>query len=257
VPGATATFVTGIASNGNLVGYYEYAGGTHGFFFHGGIYTTIDYPGAYYTLLYGVNALGQIVGQTYPADIGFLFDSATQKFTTISYPQATQTFPKAINNAGVIVGYGIGDRLPFGFEMIGSTYILIRSPLGKPNYVYGISGSGKLAGQALTTGQVVSNFLFKDGKYTSLTIPNAPGAAVCGINPLGTAVVGQYEPRPGVTFGFLYQNQMLQTLRVGESDATYAYGVDNAGEVAGTFRGTPDGVWHGFLWTPPADMAKK
>jgi hypothetical protein len=104
VPGALATYVSGINTSGDIVGYWVDANvNYHGFLLNGSTYTTIDYPGATYTYLYGINDLGQIVGVA-GTNIGFLYDVVTQTFTTITCPHAFFTLPYAINNAGTIAG---------------------------------------------------------------------------------------------------------------------------------------------------------
>jgi hypothetical protein len=54
----------GIDTAGDVVGaYVDYAGYTHGFWYHGGIYTSIDYPGAKDTLVAGIlDNVGQVTG---------------------------------------------------------------------------------------------------------------------------------------------------------------------------------------------------
>ena len=62
VPGSGNTYAYGINNSGQIVGYFQDAGGYHGFVDTGGRFTTIDVPGAYFTLAYGINDSGQIVG---------------------------------------------------------------------------------------------------------------------------------------------------------------------------------------------------
>src|SRR5262249_61607269 len=65
-PGATATFVAGINTQGDMVGYYyDSAGGEHGFLLTNGTFSTIDVPGSKITMLSGINDSGQIVGSYY------------------------------------------------------------------------------------------------------------------------------------------------------------------------------------------------
>ena len=65
VPGAVQTFTfTGDINNlGQVVGAYEDEDGVvHGFLFHDGVYTTLDFPGAANTNLLSINDHGEIVG---------------------------------------------------------------------------------------------------------------------------------------------------------------------------------------------------
>ena len=61
-PAATATFVYGINSTGQIVGEYDMNGIQHGFL-GVGAGSSIDYPGAVSSVASGINSSGQIVGQ--------------------------------------------------------------------------------------------------------------------------------------------------------------------------------------------------
>src|SRR5207244_6442987 len=83
VPGSTSTVASGINDSGQIVGYYEDAGGTwHGFLLDQGSYTTLDVPGSERTYATGINASGQIVGWypnaiDEPPPLAFLLDNGT------------------------------------------------------------------------------------------------------------------------------------------------------------------------------------
>src|SRR5438132_11876782 len=58
-----STSAQGINASGQIVGFYQNAGGFHGFLYSGGTYTTLDDPSATNgTLAQGINAPAQIVG---------------------------------------------------------------------------------------------------------------------------------------------------------------------------------------------------
>ena len=58
-----STSAQGINASGQIVGFYQNAGGFHGFLYSGGTYTTLDDPSATNgTLAQGINDAGQIVG---------------------------------------------------------------------------------------------------------------------------------------------------------------------------------------------------
>jgi len=52
----------GINNAGQIVGSYSSAGGTHGFIYSNGIYTTLDDPLGWSTVAAGINKVGQVVG---------------------------------------------------------------------------------------------------------------------------------------------------------------------------------------------------
>jgi probable HAF family extracellular repeat protein len=83
-----------------------------------------------------------------------------------------------------------------------------------------------------------------------MTIPNAPGATVSGIDPSGGALVGYYAVSSSAFAGFVYQSKALQTLQFPGSNDTFASGINSAGEVVGTFDDAMGS--HGFTWTPSA-----
>jgi probable HAF family extracellular repeat protein len=250
VPGALTTAGFGIDTAGDMIGLYVDASGNyHGFLLSGTTFSTIDYPGAPITYLFGINDLGQIVGYGNAGNSGFSYDVATQAFTPISYPHANRTFPTAINNAGTIVGSVIDlDNETLGFELVGSRYRQISPPGTFDVSLAGITESGKIVGTVSNIAGT-KNFLFNHGNYGHLTIPGASGAVVAGINPAGTAMVGNYTHSSGITAGFLYQGKTLTTLQFPGSNTTYAIGINSAGEVAGYFIDA-SGNLHGFLWTP-------
>ena len=257
VPGSLGTEGFGIDTAGDITGLYvDSSDNWHGFLLSSGTYTTIDYPGATQTYPYGVNDLGQIVGYSYPSDQGFLYDVQAQTFTIISYPNTSSTLPFAINNAGTIAGVVDHGANKFqGFVLVGSTYRHIAPPRTIVSSVNGITAPGTLFGMAGNrTAQLI--FSFDQGKYSQRVIPNAPGAYVNGVNPAGTALVGFYNPSSGVTAGFIYQKNALTTLQFPGSNFTRPGGINAAGEVVGFFEDS-SGNGHGFLWTPPADAAKK
>jgi len=255
-PGGSMTRALGIDNAGDIVGFY-FAGTYHGFLLSGGTYTTIDYRGES-TYLNGINDVGQIVGYGY--SLAFVYNLQTQIFTEVAYPGTHNgTDPTSINHAGTIAGsyaYHAGGAY-FGFQLAGSTYSKIVPPGSTNAIVSGISGSGKFVGSALnmSTGSYF-NFSYAQGKYQNLRIPNTHFAAVNGISPSGSALVGQYMLSLGVAVGFVYENKTLQTLQFPGAIDTYAYGVNDAGEVVGWFIDSSYNT-HGFTWTPPADAGKK
>ncbi len=260
-PGATSTTVSGLDSAGDLVGSYVDAGGTyHGFLLSNDAYATIDYPGARRgTDPSGINDVGQIVGYAPGPSSGYLsftYDIQTQTFTRLKQIDLNDPYATSINNAGVIVGTDFGASQTVGFELNGATYSRILPPSQAEADVYGISGSGEVVGVAVSYGGTFTNFSYSGGKYKQLTIPNAPGAQVSGINNAGTAVVGYYSPSSCPACSFVYQNQALQLLQFPGSIDTGAVGVNDAGEVVGSFEDASNNT-HGFTWTPPAAASRK
>jgi probable HAF family extracellular repeat protein len=99
------------------------------------------------------------------------------------------------------------------------------------------------------------NFKYHAGKLQIINIPGVPYGFVNGTNPKGTALVGAVLPS-APTNSFLYENGTTQTIAYPGARATYAFGVNNAGQVSGFYYYDTGGP-HGFLWTPPAHAETK
>jgi len=198
-----------------------------------------------------MNDMGQFVGLTASQTVGgFVYDSSSKAFTVLTDPGAESAVPLAINNAGTIAGMETRHSINYGFELMGSRYQRITPPGATNSIVTGVSSSNKLVG-VISHGTALSNFLFSNGNYVRVTPPNAPAAYAHGINPAGTAVVGNYVLSGQITAGFLFQNKALQTLQFPGSSYTTATGMNSAGQVVGYFYDTAN-IEHGFTWTPPA-----
>lgn len=252
--GVGDTALRGINSVGDICGYYD----GHGFLLSGGSYITIDYPGFPVTQLFGLNDNGQIVGVAFGngVDVGFVYNTADQTFTEISYPGSPTTIPQSINNTGEIAGvfYSQNERKTLGFEFDGSTYTKITAPKGFSAWAYGISASDDVVG--VFSGPGAFNFVFHQGKYKLLGIPEAPGAVVTGIDSAGTTLVGFYGPVSGGVAGFVESKQGFEEVQFPGANETLSYGVNNAGEVVGYFSDPGLVTYHGFTWTPPAGNKK-
>jgi hypothetical protein len=235
-PGAMVTSCLGINKAGDITGFYEDSMDMyHGFLLSGGIYTTIDYPGAQYTTLYKINDVGQILGSA--DSFSFLYSESSQTFTQIVYPGSDATYATSINNAGAIGGFfTVNDEFSQGFKLVGSTYRRLPAVSTANVYVWGITADGTLVGYAQRHG--VFDFSFDQGKYQQILPPNSP--QVYGVNRAGTALVGP---------GYLYQSGAFQVLQFPGGGITYAYDVDNAGEVVGLFLDSSDGqhAFRGYL----------
>ena len=101
------------------------AGGhDHGFLYHNGAFTIIDYPGATDTWLVGINDKGQMVGAygTGPlvqgANVyhGFLDDNGTFTGFDVPFAGVAITGPYGVNNKSQITGsYIDANGTAFGF----------------------------------------------------------------------------------------------------------------------------------------------
>ena len=178
------TGATGINDLGQIVGsyfgVYNGVGGTHGFLYSGGTYTTLDVGGAgpLGTFAQSINNAGQIAGTYYDAgnvNHGFLYSGGI--YTTLDVPGAGQTSAYGINNAGQIVGsYYTSGSGSHGFLYSGGTYTTLDDPAGTDTVATGINDLGQIVGY-YTVGsgasRVIHAFLYTAGIYTALDDPTS------------------------------------------------------------------------------------
>jgi hypothetical protein len=252
-PGAAQTACYAINTAGDVVGTYVLPTGQDGgFIYSQGSYTSVVYKNLS-TGLTGINDVGQASGIA--GTHGFVYDIQTQQFTPVMYPGTHLTLPHGINNAGTVTGwyYQHKSSYPRAFELTSSGYVDIDPPGGFNTYVWDLNNLGEVVGYTSTgqSHQYSENFSYYQGTYGVIHIPDAPQASVIGIND-NDSTVGDYVP-PGVEVaGFIYQNGILQTVQFPGTLLTYLSGINNAGEVVGTFYFNGSDTEHCFTWTPPA-----
>jgi uncharacterized membrane protein len=248
VPGAVATDVFGINSAGDMVGGYSpESGNGSAFLLSEGTFSFFAYPGAV-----GINDSGIISGWAYvrqnTAAVSFLYEGKT--FTKIRLPGQSATIARGINNAGYVVG-GFGSfSATRGFELRGHQLKDI-SPPGAYIYVFGdgINNLGEVVGS--TSGGVGANngFACKGGTFLTISFPGANDLTEAwGVNDSGV-IVGWYEKcSPCAFHGFAYKNGKYVSLDYPGAAATFAFGINNVGEVVGAY--SLDNVTHGFVTSP-------
>jgi probable HAF family extracellular repeat protein len=255
-PGAITTEALGIDTAGDIVGgYVDSSDNSHGFLLSGGVYTTIDDPDVANGFALGINDVGQIVGNN--GFLSYLYDLQTQTFTPINFPNAkANTSASAINNAGTIVGsLTINNICCTGFELKSGSYRTVTRQGSSDTQLSGINNLAEAVG-ADVVDFVSDNFLYFRGGFKSIRVPAAFPTTV-GINDSG-ALVGAYRPSPksGSLQGFLYQNGTFQEIAFPGSVSGDTLGVNNSGEVVGSFADADQNL-HGFTWTPPAPTKKR
>lgn len=174
-------------------------------------FTSIDYPGAASTLTYGLNNLNQVAGTYTLADgsyHGFLFDYTANTFTALDYPGSIRTVAFGINDNGVVSGY---------YRMSGSSLSI--------GFIYNLDPSNP---------------------WDSITYGTTPGSTLLfGVS--NNQVVGRFTA-PGVQTPFICTDKggCSDLQQYPGSTSTTAYGVNNAGTTAGTWRDA-GGLSHAFL----------
>jgi uncharacterized membrane protein len=185
----------------------------------GPTFTTIDFPGAVASLGTDINDSGQIVGEYTFSGLGdrqgFLLSNGV--FTSITFPGASFTRAIGINRYGDIVG----------------DYIINGAANG------GGQSAGSVNGQDF-------GYLLRGGVFTSIRFPNSDSTVPAGINASGD-IVGWYLDKVGM-HGFLLSEGVYSSIDFpGSAAFTQAWKINDAGEIAGRYKGTSDDNLHMFV----------
>jgi uncharacterized membrane protein len=217
IPGATASGHININNRGQVVGAYLDAQATPRSFIkdRSGRVTTFSVPGAQATLAAGINDLGQVAGTYTDATSGHGFiRQPGGRITTIDLPRLPSASVTDINNRGQLVGQAV--------NAAGQLVGFLRDPNGR------------------------------------VTIIDPPGPAevssdVLALNDRGQ-VVGTWDDRPedppvidpNTRHGFLWDKGRLTRFDVPGSLATGALGINNAGQITGSYDDAA-GRHHGYV----------
>jgi hypothetical protein len=187
--------------------------------------------------------------------------------TTFAVPGASATVATGINDRGQVAGTSFDAGVTFGDSPYppGSVHGFIRQPDGRittidlPRFantaVTDINDRGQLAGQNLEfVAERSLGFMREpDGR---LRVIDLPGRGAVGsylaLNDRGQ-VVGQWDDRnqtpakePGTGHGFVWDRGRLTRFDVLRSLATGALGINNAGQISGSYDDAA-GRHHGFV----------
>jgi probable HAF family extracellular repeat protein len=249
VPGSSDTYAFGINSLGEVTGYYGIAESSYsrGFVLSAGTFTTTSYGPNTSTLFRALNDKGKIVGNLTDGS-PFVYDRKTGAFAILPCGIS----PTAINNSDVVVGTSGAE----GVALLGVTCIYA-SPKGSTQTLpEGITARGMIVGFA--QGKPPSNFVsfeYRDGQFTRVWLPlQNLHLTIYGVSSSGNAVVATST---NSSSSFLVgQRGIPQTLTFPGAEFTWATGVNDSGEVVGSFMDSQR-TWHGFTWTPAASAREK
>jgi probable HAF family extracellular repeat protein len=117
---------------------------------------------------------------------------------------------------------------------------------------YAVNASGVIAGDYVDSAAVQHAMILKGTKLTSVddkNCPGSPGAAAIafyGINSSGEAVGWCTLSSTGLPIGLVYSKGKLKEFSVPKATETEATGVNDKGDIVGTFFDS-NGAQHGFL----------
>jgi probable HAF family extracellular repeat protein len=264
-PGASATFLRGIARHGLVVGIYRDENDEgHGFLYADGNFVPLDVPGGFSTFPQGVNDRGDVVGSYNPEQRsnrhGFIYSGGV--FRTLDFPgPPPATELHAINNRGEVVGiyYGTGDGLIHSFVYTDNVFMPLAVPGARLTVAFGINDHGEIVGWYQDFSFRPHGFIYARGEFTTLNVPGAVSTLALGINNQGQ-IAGLFdtpEPSPppigsahNYRHGLVYAKGAFTRLDVLGAAFTEAWGLNEAGIVVGDYFDS-DG-WHGFIATPSA-----
>jgi probable HAF family extracellular repeat protein len=117
---------------------------------------------------------------------------------------------------------------------------------------YGVNAAGVISGDYVDSKSIQHGMILNGTKLTSVDDKNCPGAAggtaiaFYGINKAGTAVGWCTLSKTGAPIGLMYAKGKLTEFSYPKAMATEATGINDKGDVVGTFFDAK-GAQHGFL----------
>jgi probable HAF family extracellular repeat protein len=113
--------------------------------------------------------------------------------------------------------------------------------------VSGVNNNGVIVGYYLDAQSNAHGFSLSNGKYTGINDPEGSNTIPSGINSSGTIVGSYYSSSSNAYHAFSYSNGAYTDIEVGaECLNTYAYGIDDAGDMAGECQ--TDSLMEGWIY---------
>jgi probable HAF family extracellular repeat protein len=245
IPGATATYCSGINDAGTIVGSYTTTTGSFGFILStSGKVTTLTFPGAAETEANAINNSGKVVGRYVTSggvQHGFMY--AAHVFTAIDVPGSISTSVTGLARNGYMVGYFK--------DPASSTHGFIRSPSGTFETIdapggatlpYGINSAKQIVGPTWLLAAGVFSPLNLGGAST-ITLPRFISDAL--------QIVGTFWPSlGGDPRGYISAGTSVTFLDYpGTVYGTSASAINRSGVVVGYYVDMTSRPY-GFIWTP-------
>lgn len=242
-PGATVTRVFGLNGHGELVGTDNTMPGRHAFLVDRGRYVSLDSSGilgTHISFARDVNDAGDIVGGYLGDDgdeHGFILRHGVLTTLDVPFTGSVGTQLDGINNSGIITGVWVDEAFTaHGFVFEKGNFAHLDYPGALDTFPYGINSRGDIVGNWDTDQSTVGHgFVFSRGQIFSIDVPDAvpDGTAATGINEQGQ-IVGSYIAEDGNSHGFLAEGSTFNTLDCAEEANTSIWGINSAGQIAGT-----------------------
>ena len=236
-PGSVATEAHGINAFGQIVGTWTDSGGnTHGFLFSAGTYTSLDYPGSIDTVPWGINNAGDIVGY-HDNNVGFLLKGGV--FTALSSAGLD------INNVELIA-------TPGGLIDLNGGFIIIDYPGSLTTNPEAISDAFQTVGDYTDSVNNLHGFSYNAISYTTIDVPGEAVTFLQGVNVPGQ-IVGYFYDSFARPHAFLDNGGTFTNFDYpGITDYTFAYHINDFGQIVGRAFVPGNPGYIGFLRTPAA-----
>jgi uncharacterized membrane protein len=201
-------------------------------------FTKANIRGALETHINGVNNAGVTVGsyRDKSSEHGYILNG--KKLTKLEVPKGQQnsTIANGVNPDGAIsvVGvYNTPDGVPVGFLYKNGKYTDIPGPKGALlSSASSINDRGAIVGWYVDSNGVMRGFLLRGKKYTTLDVPGATeGTLAMGINKNGWIVLNGYNSTSATSALTKNNGKTYKTINVPDAVASFANGLDNAGDV--------------------------
>ena len=260
-----------INDSGEVVGYSisnASTGATSAFLYSDGTMTNLqpalDTGFAVNSSAFGINDSGQVVGENTTSDgaseYAFLYDNGT--VTNLGTLGGTVSSANSINSSGQIVGtsYTTGNAGEEAFLYENGTMTGLGTLTGytSSSSAVGINNSGQIAVNASNSTGRMNAFIDTNGTKTNLgTLGGTGTQAVTEASAINNSgqVVGVSYTSSGIESAFLYSNGTMTNLNTLGAMASWAYGINNSGEVVGSLTLNDSGPGpDAFLYTSATGM---
>ena len=225
-------------------------------------FLTVDDPkDLTFNQLLGINDHGRIVGyfgsgaDAKHPNKGYqvLPDYDGDNFTDENFPGSAQTQVVGVNNDGTTVGFYVdANGANIGFVRWHNTFLAVANPAttAKPafNQLLGVNNKDIAAGFYNDAAGAAHGYLYSIAKrtFTPVRLPVKVDSLVAtGVNDKGD--VSGFYTIGKKTSGFVLRGRNLISINLGANTNTQALGLDNAGQVVGSFVDAA-GKMHGFVW---------
>lgn len=259
VEGAALTQPQGINASGDVVGWYNAGGRSHGFIRSNGVITTVDFLKADNTLadnttLRGIGPDGDVVG-TYR-------DNAEEAVASHGFrrtPDGVLIPVQYVNNGttyNVILQRILPDGTILGCRHLHDTMGSMKGIMIAGDEATEIDANASMNNGATPDGHLVVGFYtpmganrtwaytIENGTFTPFAVPGSTNTNAWDVNPRGD-IVGVYTDGAGATHGYVRTDGGFTTIDVPGASATRAFGINARGDVVGSY--TKAGTTRGFV----------